>query len=162
MCPCSPAVRRTVTALHRVTSRAIRCISGLSAKVRELQLTASRLSTVILVATAPPPEQLERDAHHEDAPPDLPLPLPPGTVEVRVECHHSLSRIIVAVTINAEILCRKPLLQHRRHNALLRSCAPQRRPTSCSRCRSPPPPPPPPPTSSHLLPPPPSASRRMS
>ncbi len=64
----------------------IRCISAVSAKVRLLQHTAGRLSTVILVANAPGPplEQLESDTNHEDAPPSMPLPLPPGTVEVLV------------------------------------------------------------------------------
>jgi hypothetical protein len=67
--------------------------------VKELQRTCSRLSTVILVATAPPPQQLELDADHEDAPPDMPLPLPPGTVQVS-----TMSRTIVAVAINAKMV----------------------------------------------------------
>ena len=50
------------------------------------QLTANRLSCVVFSAAAPPPPSEQPD-FLTDLPPSIPLPQPPGSIEVRALSH---------------------------------------------------------------------------
>lgn len=76
------------------------CISVLSGKVRELQVTANRLSCVILAATDPP-RAMEPDDFSEVPPstPLPPIPPPPATVDVRARSKGSLELCVFVFVV---------------------------------------------------------------